>query len=167
MRIRAEEEEDWAAVYALHVSAFETECEADLVEVLRQQVKPIVSLVAEVGGAVVGHIMFSAVEVPPYPSLTAMGLGPMAVAPAHQNKGSGSALVWAGLDQCRKKGVAAVFVLGHPEYYPRFGFVPSSHFDIACEYEVPEEVFMALELKSGALRGKRGTVIYHAAFDNA
>jgi putative acetyltransferase len=91
----------------------------------------------------------------------------MAVAPQHQRQGFGSALVRAGLARCNELQCDAVVVLGHPEYYPRFGFSPAAGFGIACEYEVPEEAFMAMELKSGAFRGKTGTVRYHAAFSNA
>jgi putative acetyltransferase len=88
----------------------------------------------------------------------------MAVAPEHQRKGIGSALVRAGLERCRQLDFAAVVVLGHPEYYPRFGFSPSTRFGIGSEYDVPEDVFMATELQPGALSGKAGTVKYHAAF---
>jgi putative acetyltransferase len=72
--------------------------------------------------------------------------------------------VRAGLEQCRQLGVAAVAVLGHSAYYPRFGFVPSTRFGISCEYEVPEDVFMVLELQAGVLVGASGTATYHAAF---
>jgi len=142
MRIRTEEEKDWLAVYAVNAAAFETEAEARLVDALRQQARPIVSLVAENDEAVVGHIMFSPVSLTGHADMKIMGLGPMAVAPKHQRKGIGSALVPYGLERCRQLGVGAVVVLGHPEYYPRFGFAPSSRFGIGCEYEVPEEVFM-------------------------
>ncbi len=93
-----------------------------------------------------------------------MGLAPMAVAPMHQKKGTGSALVQAGLDQCRQLDFVAVVVLGHPEYYPRFGFSPASQFGIGSEYDVPEEVFMAMELQPDALSRKTGRVRYHPAF---
>jgi putative acetyltransferase len=93
-----------------------------------------------------------------------MGLAPMAVLPARQRQGIGSALVRDGLGRCRELGYEAVVVLGHPGYYPRFGFVPASRFGIGCEYDVPAEVFMALELVPGALRGKPGTIRYHPAF---
>ena len=93
-----------------------------------------------------------------------MGLAPMAVAPKHQRKGIGSALVRAGLDQCAQLGFGAVVVLGHPAYYPRFGFLSSTRYGIGCEYDVPEEVFMAVELQDGFLRGASGKVKYHAAF---
>ena len=164
MLIRAEEEADRAAVYAVNESAFETPAEAQLVDALREQAQPVVSLVAENDGKVVGHIMFSPVSLSGHPNLGVMGLAPMAVVPDYQRKGVGSALTGAGLDRCRQLGFAAVIVLGHPGYYPRFGFSPSSRFGIDSEYQVPEEVFMAMELQPGALSGKRGTIKYHAAF---
>ena len=164
MVIRAEEQRDWAAVHAVNVSAFETSEEANLVDALREQARPLVSLVAEDDGAIVGHIMFSPVSLAGHPSLKIMGLAPMAVAPEHQRKGIGSALVRAGLDQCAQLGFGAVVVLGHPAYYPRFGFLSSTRFGIGCEYDVPEEVFMVVELRDGFLRGASGKVKYHAAF---
>lgn len=166
MLIRAEEQRDWAAVHAVNVSAFETPAEASLVDVLRQQAQPCVSLIAEDNGAIVGHIMFSPVSLSGHPALRIMGLAPMAVAPEQQRKGIGSALVHAGLEQCKQLGFGAVVVLGHPAYYPRFGFVPSTRVGIGCEYDVPEEVFMVVELQSGFLRGASGKVAYHAAFSS-
>jgi len=166
MLIRAEEQNDRAAVHAVNVSAFGTPSEANLVSALREQTQPVVSLIAEENGAVVGHIMLSPVSLSGHPDLKVMGLAPMAVAPEHQRKGIGSALVRAGLEQAKQLGFAAVVVLGHPEYYPRFGCSPSSRFGIDCEYEVPEEAFMAMELQPGALGGKTGKVKYHAAFGN-
>ncbi len=166
MLIRDEQEKDRAAVHAVNVSAFETPLEADLVDALREQAEPVVSLVAEDNGAIVGHIMFSPVSLSGHPALRIMGLAPMAVAPEHQRKGIGSALVRAGLEQCKQFGFGAVVVLGHPAYYPRFGFLPSTRFGIGCEYEVPEEVFMIVELQASFLRGASGKVRYHAAFSN-
>ncbi len=95
-----------------------------------------------------------------------MGLAPLAVVPEHQRGGIGTALVRAGLDQCRKIGFGAVVVLGHSEYYPRFGFTPATRFGIGCEYDVPVEVFMAVELEANYLLGVSGKVQYHAAFNN-
>ncbi len=164
MLVREEDESDQDAVHAVNVSAFETSAEADLVDALRAQAQPIVSLVAEEGGEVVGHIMFSPVSLPEHPNLKLMGLAPMAVTGQHQRKGIGSALVRAGLEQCKQLGITAVVVLGHPEYYPRFGFAASSRFGIDSEYDVPEDVFMAMELQPGALNGRTGRVKYHAAF---
>jgi putative acetyltransferase len=96
-----------------------------------------------------------------------MGLGPMAVAAAHRGQGIGSALVRAGLARCRSIGAVAVVVLGHPQYYPRFGFRPASEFGIGGEYDVPREVFMAIELVPDALRDVSGTIKYHQAFATA
>ena len=166
MLIRAENENDRAPVYSVNVSAFETPTEAILVNALRKQAQPVVSLVDEENGEVVGHIMFSPVSLSGFASLSALGLAPMAVAPEYQRKGIGSALVRAGLEQCKLLGFAAVVVLGHPDYYPRFGFLPSSRFGIDSEYDVPEDVFMAMELQPGALSGKTGRVKYHDAFNN-
>jgi len=163
-RIRAEEPGDRAGVRAVNVAAFETPAEADLVEALRAQARPLVSLVAEEGGAIVGHIMFSPVTLPGHPTLTLMGLAPMAVAPARQRAGIGSALAAAGLAACARLGADAVVVLGHPGYYPRFGFAPGVRMGLGCEYDVPAEAFMALELRPGALAGASGRVQYHAAF---
>ena len=166
MPIRAEKECDREAVRAVNISAFETTSEADLVDALRQQVQPVISLVAEENGEVVGHILFSPVSLSGHPNFKVMGLAPMAVAPSHQKKGAGSALVQAGLEQCTQLGFVAVVVLGHPEYYPRFGFSPASQFGIESEYDVPDEVFMAMELRPEALSGKTGGVRYHSAFSN-
>jgi len=162
--IRAEQEQDCAAVHAVNVAAFETSSEANLVDALREQAEQVVSLVADDNGAIVGHIMFSPVCLSRHPDLKVMGLAPMAVAPEHQRKGIGSALVEAGLERCKQLGFVAVVVLGHPEYYPRFGFSPSRRFGIDSEYDVADEVFMAVELHPAALDGKTGTMKYHAAF---
>ena len=166
MIIRPEKENDRDVVFAINVSAFETPSEATLVDVLREHAQPVVSIVAEENRNVVGHIMFSPVILSENPDLKVMGLAPMAVAPEHQRKGIGSALVRAGLEQCRQLGFVGVVVLGHPEFYPRFGFSPSSRFGIDSDYEVPEEVFMAMELEPEALSGKTGRVKYHHAFSN-
>ncbi|MGH8544150.1 MAG: GNAT family N-acetyltransferase [Gammaproteobacteria bacterium] len=99
--------------------------------------------------------------------LRIMGLGPMGVTPAHQGKGLGSALVRAGLKRCKELGYGAVVVLGHPDYYPRFGFVPAARSGIYCEYDAAEEAFMFIELQPGYLKNAQGTIRYHPAFDAA
>jgi putative acetyltransferase len=167
MKIRPEQPTDAEAVRAVHQAAFETNTEADLVDALRVQADPIVSLVAHDGESIVGHILFSPVTLSGHADLTIMGLGPLAVVPAQQRLGIGSALVRAGLARCTQLGWAAVVVLGHSEYYPRVGFVPASRFGISCEYDVPDDVFMALELAPRSLAGRSGVIRYHAAFPRA
>ena len=162
--IRAEAEIDRAAVRAVNTEAFETTAEADLVDALRERAQPVVSLVAEHDGRIVGHIMFSPVMLVGEPDLKIMGLAPMAVASSRQRKGIGSALVRAGLEQCARLGFGAVVVLGHHTYYPRFGFVPSTGWNIRCEFAAPPEAFMAIELQAAYLQGKAGTIRYHPAF---
>ena len=164
IRIRDEASGDAEAVGALLEAAFEGPGETALVATLRGEASPLVSLVAEEDGAVLGHILFSPVTVTGHPDLELMGLAPMAVAPAQQRGGIGSRLVREGLDACRSLGAGGVVVLGHAEYYPRFGFRPASRFGLGSEYEVPDEVFMALELVPGYLASVSGTARYHPAF---
>ena len=147
--------------------AFGRQNEADLVDALRANARSYVSLVAVVDEQVVGHIFFSPVSVESEAgAFTAMGLAPMAVLPERQNKGIGSQLVRAGLKKCLGLGQDIVVVLGHPNYYPRFGFVPASLKGLRSEYDVPDEVFMVAELSEGALNGRRGLVKYHPEFSN-
>ena len=164
MHIRDERPEDAESIRAVNLAAFETNVEADLVDALREQATPIVSLVAEDAGSIVGHILFSPVTLVESPNLPMMGLAPMAVVPGRQRQGVGSRLVREGLERCRRAGAAAVVVVGHATYYPRFGFVPGSRFGIGCEYDVPDDVFLVCELRDGALRTVTGTVRYHPAF---
>jgi putative acetyltransferase len=165
MVIRPERIEDIEKIGSIHVEAFDTEAEANLVEALRDSGIPLISLVAEEDGELVGHILFSPTTLEQGTSRTSIaGLAPMAVLPAWQNKGIGAMLVEAGLAYCRNAGYAAVVVLGHPNYYPRFGFVPSISYGITSEYDVPPEVFMVKELKEGALANCNGIVKYHKAF---
>jgi len=164
VRIRAESERDRTSIHAVNTAAFDTPAEADLVDSLRGSADPIISLVAEADGKVVGHILFTPVTLTDCSEAFLMGLAPMAVAPTQQGQGIGSLLVKAGLDECKKTGAEAVVVLGHPGYYPRFGFAPASRFGIKSEYDVPDDVFMVIEMQPGSLSGKAGTVKYHGAF---
>ena len=167
IHISPEQPGDIDAVRHVNTCAFDTPAEADLVDVLRAAVTSCISLVARVEGEIVGHALFSPVEVIGAEQWSAMALGPMAVLPEHQRTGIGSRLVEAGLDACRSSGHAVVIVLGHPDYYPRFGFVPAPPLGLTCKWDVPPEVFMVAELEPGALKGRRGRVEYHPAFDAA
>jgi putative acetyltransferase len=151
-------------VYDINVSAFPTETEAKLVDALRKSASEYISQVAVEGQNVVGHIMFTPVTLEPFEDLRLMGLAPMAVSPSLQRGGIGSELVKTGLLRCTESDVGAVAVLGHPQYYPRFGFRPASQWGIKSEYEVPEEVFMMMELSPGYLQGYQGIIRYDAVF---
>ena len=164
LKMRAEIPDDVPLVHELNALAFPTEAEADLVDALRDKARPAISLVAEQDNTIVGHIMFTPVELCGNSSLKIMGLAPMAVTPDQQKRGIGSQLVKEGLDRCRDIGAGAVVVLGHPSYYLRFGFAPASAKNITCEYDAPDEAFMMLELTAGYLLGAEGTIRYHDAF---
>lgn len=166
MHIRAEQPNDREAIRAVNLQAFDAAAEAALVDELHASCIDYLSLVAAENGAIVGHIVFTPMALPDKTAgITVTGLGPMAVAPAHQRRGIGSQLITGGVALCRERGYDAIVVLGHSWLYPKFGFRPASRYGIACEYEAPDEAFMALELREGALSGVSGTVRYHAAFN--
>jgi putative acetyltransferase len=166
MTIRPEQSEDVAAIRLVVTAAFGQAAEADLVEKLRAHGKAVVSLVAEVDGQIVGHILFSEVTVETNPrNRKLIGLAPLAVLPAFQRRGVGGKLTHAGLAACCAAGFDAALVLGHPEYYPRFGFVPASRFGITSEYKVRDELFMALELRADALTACSGLAEYQPEFN--
>ena len=134
-------------------------------EGLRAAGAAVISLVAEREGAVVGHVLFSPVTGEgEAQAWDALGLGPMAVAPVAQRRGIGSALVRAGLAACRAQGHLVVLVLGHPAYYPRFGFRPAATAGLRWEHGHDEAFFVA-ELEPGALGGRSGVVRYRPEFD--
>ncbi len=162
--IRAETAEDIPAVRRVNELAFGQPDEADLVDALRAAARLHVSLVAVSHGQVVGHIFFSPVTLEAEAvAPTIFGLAPMAVLPERQNQGIGSRLVREGMRECQRLGCDVVVVVGHPEYYPRFGFIPASRRGLRCEYPVPDEVFMVAELRPNALSGP-GLVRYRPEF---
>lgn len=164
MDIRPEKSDDAAAVRRVNEAAFGRPDEADLADRLRDRAAAYLALVAVHEGDVIGHIAFSAITMdPPHPALSALGLAPMAVLPDCQRSGVGSALIREGLAACQHAGADVVFVLGHPNYYPRFGFEPVATRGIENEYGAPPEAFMALELTPGALVGVLGTAVYDPA----
>jgi putative acetyltransferase len=161
--IRPEQPEDIAMIHHVVHQAFGQAAEANLVDSLRRNGKAKISLVAEDNGRVIGHILFS--EVSLENELTGIGLAPLAVSPERQNEGIGSRLTEEGMKLCRESGYPFAVVLGHPDYYPRFGFVPASRFGVKSEYNVRDEVFMAMELKDGSLAGFAGIVKYQPEFN--
>jgi putative acetyltransferase len=163
--VRAEVPGDIPTIRRINESAFERPNEGDLVDALRRAAGTYLSLVAEQNGKVVGHILFTEVRVESDAgSWNAVGLAPMAVVPEYQRQAIGSLLVRSGLDACARQGHTLVVVLGHPTYYPRFGFVPAAPKGLRCEYTVPDEVFMVAELVPGALNGRGGLVRYRPEF---
>jgi putative acetyltransferase len=162
--IREERPLDRAAVRAVNEAAFGQPSEANLVEALHRAGAAIVALVAEGPETIAGHIMFSPVTVEHAHGRRLAGLAPMAVAPARQRQGIGSMLVREGLERCLAAGCDGIVVVGHPEYYPRFGFVPADTLGLRTEYDVPREVFMALPLPGRSLERVSGLVRFHAAF---
>lgn len=168
LQIRRETIEDIQAIHNVNATAFEREAEAVMVDNLREHGVLTLSLVAVNEDAIVGHIAFSPVEITSEQTgLNGLIIAPLAVLPACQKRGIGSTLVRVGLEECRKLGHEIVFLVGHPEYYPRFGFVPARARGFECEYEAPDAAWMVMELKEGALAGKQGKVIFQPEFKEA
>lgn len=161
-QVRLEGHTDVDAIRTVNREAFGGQAEVELVDALRANGDAAVSLVAETDTDVVGHILFSHLPIrAPVAEVAAVALAPMSVLPESQRRGVGSALVRTGLDRCRNAGFEAVVVLGHPAYYPRFGF--SAHLAEQLQAPFSGPAFMALELVPGALR-EGGVVRYPDAF---
>lgn len=165
MLIREELPGDYHAIGEVNRKAFDGDVEAHLVERLRSDGVVIASLVTVYNDEIVGHVMFTDLSIETdHGVIHAASLAPMAVLPKFQRQGIGSALVRHGLEVCRERGESIVVVVGHPEYYPRFGFSTELAANLHGPYSGP--AWMALELVPGALSGVRGTVRYPAAFDS-
>jgi putative acetyltransferase len=165
LEIRRERAGDAGAVRAVNEAAFGRADEARLIERLRKRATLYLGLLAVDEDAVVGHILFTPVTLHCYQApYTVMALAPMAVRPDRQRRGVGSALVRAGLGACRAAGHDVVVVVGHPTYYPRFGFVPARPLGLMPDPPFPDEAFMVAELTRGALRGRRGVILYGGDF---
>lgn len=174
LTIRPEQPEDRPGIYRVNELAFDHPerprpiAEAELVDRLRLAGAVTLSLVAERNGEISGHVLFSPGRIQAGKrQLPAQALAPVAVLPAFQRQGIGSLLIREGIERLRQAGHESLFVLGHPGYYPRFGFLPAaSTYGIRCaDYDVSDEVFMALELLAGALKEKQGAFYYHPLFE--
>jgi putative acetyltransferase len=167
--IRAEQSEDRADIRRINEAAFGRREETQIVDMLRESCGDLLSLVAIAEGQAVGHILFSPVTIDGadlHPE--GMGLAPMAVLPAYQGRGVGSRLVRAGLERLQEASIPFVVVLGHANYYPRFGFHPASRYGIRCQWAgVPDPAFMILVSKETALRGVSGVLRYRDEFERA
>lgn len=170
LNIRPETKKDFSKITEVNDSAFGQENEGRLVERLRETENyiPELSLVAELDDEIVGHILFYPITIRSDTSkFQSLSLGPMAVMPTLQRKGIGSRLVIQGLDAAKNIGHKSVIVVGHPEYYPKFGFKPASQWNIQVPFEVLDDAFLALELVEGELEGKRGTIECSEEFNEA
>jgi putative acetyltransferase len=167
--IRPEVSHDLAAIHALNERAFGQSEEANIVDRLRKSCEDVLSLVATTDDMIVGHSLFSPVTIEEDGRTTeGMGLAPMAVLPEYQRREIGTALVKKGLSVLRSRSCPFVIVLGHPEYYPRFGFEPASKRGIRCQWEgVPDEVFLILVLDGVTMKGVSGIARYRPEFDPA
>ena len=163
IEIRQERPRDITAIRDVNKRAFERDHEANIVDALRSNGAARLSLVATLNDRVVGHIMYSPLAVG---EVTGAGLGPMAVLPEHQRQGVGSKLIEAGNGQLKDAGCPFIVVVGHSDFYPRFGFRPARAHGITCEWAVPDEVFMLLVLDPVRMHGVSGLARYRHEFSS-
>ncbi len=165
--IRQELPADFDTVNALLQTSFGREAEARRVDRLRASGKIFSALVAEEKQRILGHVVVSAIALDAEGGeVAALALAPLAVEPAFQRLGIGSALVSAALESCRLARHSRVLVTGDPLYYARFGFVPAAKFGLKCPFPTPASAFMAIELQPGAFAKASGPVRYGHEFDD-
>ena len=169
MIIRLEQPRDINDIRDINEKAFGQSQEANIIDNLRKNCEDVLSLVATEKEIIVGHILFSPVTVEGGNDVVkGMGLAPMAVSPELQRKGIGSQLVNSGIEELRKINCPFIIVLGHPEYYPRFGFEPASRFGIKSQWEgIPDNVFMILWLDKSMMNQISGIAKYRSEFNEA
>ena len=167
--LREETPADVPAIRRVNELAFGQPQEAGIVDALRVSCEEFVSLVAECEGEVVGHILFTTATIEMTGgAVRGMGLAPLAVLPSHQRQGIGSALVRHGIGVLRERGCSFIIVVGHAEYYPRFGFERASGYGIRCQWDgVPDDAFMILLLDKCAMEGVTGVARYRDEFNDA
>ena len=167
--VRHEQRGDEDAIHAVNEKAFGQPTGANIVGSLRRQCSDRLSLLVVSGRQIVGHILFAPVVVQTaHETHRGMGLAPMAAVPEHQRQGIGTKLVQVGLEILRIEGCPFVILVGHPEYYPRFGFVPASKHGIVCQWEgIPDEAFMVMILDEKTMAAVSGTARYRPEFDQA
>ena len=163
IEVREERADDVSAIRYVNRRAFGQEQEGNIVDALRSNGAALLSLVAIVNDRLVGHIMYSPICVG---EATGAALGPMAVLPEHQHHGIGSKLVEAGNRKIKEAGYPFIIVLGHADYYPRFGFMPAAHHGIVCEWDVPQDVFMLFVLDQEKMQGVSGLAKYRHEFSS-
>jgi putative acetyltransferase len=159
--IREEQPADVEAIRRVNRQAFDRQREGRIVDGLRERGAVLLSLVAVIGDEVVGHILFSPAMIG---TVQGAALGPMAVVPAHQRQGIGSQLIARGLERLQAQGCPAVVVVGHPLFYPRFGFKSATRSGLTCDWELPAGVFMVKVLDPVAVGRLHGHVVYQPEF---
>ncbi|MFN8671740.1 MAG: N-acetyltransferase [Candidatus Sericytochromatia bacterium] len=166
--IRKENINDFIGISEVNTQAFKQENEAKLVNLLRSSINfiPELSLVAILNDKLIGHILFTKIKIinEKKQGFESLALAPMSVLPEFQNKGIGSKLVKEGLNQSKNLGYKSVIVLGHSEYYPKFGFKKASNWNIKCPFNVPDSSYMAIELIDKGLDNISGIVEYSKEF---
>lgn len=167
-KIRAEKQEDFAGIREVNDLAFHYGDESKLVDAIRESDRyiPELSIVAVTeDNRVIGHILLSIIDIESENAvIPTVALAPMAVRPDFQGQGIGSALVRAGLSECKRLGFGHVVLIGHPDFYPKFGFTSAREKGLEAPIPVPDSVFLACELVEGALKGINGTIKYPPAF---
>jgi putative acetyltransferase len=154
--VRPETAEDIRAIDVVHISAFGGEAEAQLVSALRESTtyNRELSQVAELGGRIVGHVLLTRVPLrKDGEEKHVLALGPMSVVPSQSHRGIGSELINASIRLAKEKGYGAIVVLGHPEYYKRFGFVQARELQVTCNLPAPEDALTVIEIVAGNLAG--------------
>ena len=164
IEIREERPDDVAAVRNLNRRAFGQDQESNIVDALRANGAALLSLVATLDDRVVGHIMYSPLTIGG--NVTGAALGPMAVLPEHQRQGIGSKLVKVGNQKLKDAGYPFIIVVGHADYYPRFGFKRANEHGITCEWDLPDDVFMLLVLDQAKMESVSGLATYRHEFSS-
>ncbi|APC96955.1 GNAT family N-acetyltransferase [Francisella frigiditurris] len=162
--IRNEKLKDQEEIYKVIAQAFDSDDEVKLVRLLHARHHGVISLVAELGGRVVGHIILSEMSCDDVDNIKIFGLGPMAVLPEYQHKGIGTKLVKSVIQSAKDSKIDAIFVLGHHNYYPKFGFHSTDEYKILSEYDVPAEVFMVFDITNKLKILENKTVKYAEEF---
>jgi putative acetyltransferase len=165
VEIRPEQPTDIPAIREVNDLAFGQPLEGQIVDALRSDNAILLSLVAIVENQIIGHIVYSPLSIDD--KIVGAGLGPMAVVPNHQRRGIGSQLIAAGNQKLKDTGCPFIVVLGHADYYPRFGFTPASTRGITCQWDVPDDVFMLLILDESKMHGVSGLAKYRPEFSAA